>query len=130
MSKRFYIFTVLPFGLSTAPMLFTKLLRPLVSYCHERGINICVFLDDGAGAEKYQHKAIRHSEFVRDTLERSGFVYNTEKSIWDPVKVMTWLGVQANFLENHFKITDKRINYIKEDIEDFVNALNFGKENC
>jgi len=30
--KRYFIFTVLPFGLSSEPMIFTKLLRPLLSY--------------------------------------------------------------------------------------------------
>ena len=30
--RAYYVFTVLPFGLSTACYMFTKLLRPLVSY--------------------------------------------------------------------------------------------------
>lgn len=29
---RFYVFTVLPFGLSVAPYIFTKILRPLVGW--------------------------------------------------------------------------------------------------
>ena len=29
---RFYKFTVLPFGISTGPYLFTKVLRPLIRY--------------------------------------------------------------------------------------------------
>ena len=36
-NKKYYVFTVLPFGLATAPMLFTKLLRPLTSFWHDRG---------------------------------------------------------------------------------------------
>ena len=45
-----YLFTVLPFGLSTACYIFTKLLRPLVKYWRGQGIRIVVYLDDGIGA--------------------------------------------------------------------------------
>ena len=44
---RFYVFTVLPFGLSVAPYIFTKILRPLVGWWRANGIYIAVFLDDG-----------------------------------------------------------------------------------
>jgi len=45
----FYVFTVLPFGLSPAPAVFTKVLRPLVAAWHKDGIKIAVYLDDGFG---------------------------------------------------------------------------------
>lgn len=44
---RCFCFKVLPFGLSTAPYIFTKLFRSLVSYWRQQGIHIVVFLDDG-----------------------------------------------------------------------------------
>lgn len=115
--RKYYVFTVLPFGLSTAPMLFTKLLRPLVSLWHQKGINICVFLDDGAGTERYLSKAIRNATYVKKTLEQSGFVANTEKSIWNPTSSMIWLGIHVDFCKNVFTITKKRITYLREDIE-------------
>ncbi len=43
----FYVFTCLPFGLSTAPYVFTKLLRPLVAHWRAQGIPIVVYIDDG-----------------------------------------------------------------------------------
>lgn len=49
--ESFYVFTVLTFGLSSAPGVFTKLLRPLVSVWHKDSINISVYTDDGAGIE-------------------------------------------------------------------------------
>jgi len=107
--KCYFIFTVLPFGLSPAPMIFTKLLRPLVSYWHTHSINICVFLDDGGGTERSLYKAVCNAKFVKKTLELSGFVVNVEKSIWFPQKRMTWLGVIVDFINNSYYITDKRI---------------------
>ena len=46
---RFYKFTVLPFGISTGPYIFTKVLRPLIRYWRLQAIRIVVYLDDGLG---------------------------------------------------------------------------------
>ena len=42
--------TVLPFGLSSAPFIFTKLLKPLETHWRSQGIPIAIFFDDGVGA--------------------------------------------------------------------------------
>ena len=44
---RFFEFTVLPFGLSTAGYIFTKILRCLVKHWRELGFKIILYLDDG-----------------------------------------------------------------------------------
>ena len=46
-SSRYFVFAVLPFGLSTAPYIFTKCVRPLEKYWRFQGVKIAVFLDDG-----------------------------------------------------------------------------------
>ena len=43
----FFTFTVLPFGLSCAPFLFTKLFRPLVQSWRCKGILCALYIDDG-----------------------------------------------------------------------------------
>ena len=43
----FYVFTALPFGLSPAPYIFTKVLKPLEKYWRIQGLCIAIFLDDG-----------------------------------------------------------------------------------
>ena len=42
-----YVFTVLPFGLSSAPYVFTKVLKPLEKYWRIQGLCIAIFWDDG-----------------------------------------------------------------------------------
>ena len=41
------VFTVLPFGLSLACYIFTKILRPVVHYWRAKGLRALVYLDDG-----------------------------------------------------------------------------------
>jgi len=47
---RYFQFTVLPFGLSSALYIFTKLLKPLETHWRAQGIPIAIFFDDGVGA--------------------------------------------------------------------------------
>lgn len=90
---RYFCFAVLPFGLSSAPYIFTKLLRPLVKYWRFNGVHIVVYLDDGCGTAKDRSIALTHSEFVRDTLRSAGLIVNSTKSNWEPVQRLVWLGI-------------------------------------
>ena len=44
---KYFVFNILPFGLSSAPYIFTKLVRSLVNYWRGLGSRVLTFLDDG-----------------------------------------------------------------------------------
>ena len=83
-NPQFYVFAVLPFGLSTACYIFTKVLRPLIRYWRGRGLKAVIYLDDGIVAVKGKDAAIEESRHVKHDLKSAGFVIHIEKSIWDP----------------------------------------------
>ena len=66
---KYYVFTVLPFGLATC-YVFTKVLRPLVRYWQGQGIKCALYLDDGIGLAANEVLARQYSEVVRCSLER------------------------------------------------------------
>ena len=41
-----YMFKCLPFGLSAAPRVFTKLLKPVVGFLRQNGCHLIIYLDD------------------------------------------------------------------------------------
>ena len=69
-----YVFTVLPFGFSTACYIFTKVVHPLVRYWRARGLRILVYLDDGLCAVSGEQSAKEASQLVQHTLSEAGFV--------------------------------------------------------
>ena len=77
----FFQFSVLPFGLSSAPYLFTKLLKPLVKKCRCEAKSIVVYLDDRLGAAADKNKAKIGSLQVHADLLKSGFLPNEAKCI-------------------------------------------------
>ena len=78
---KFFVFTVLPFDLSTAPFIFTKVVRPLVKYWRFNSIKIACFLDDGLGIDSTFEKVLEKSTFVSNSLTRAGFIFSSDKSV-------------------------------------------------
>jgi len=117
----FYVFTVLPFGLSPAPAVFTKVLRPLVAAWHKDGIKIAVYLDDGFGFGSSYEKTL-HSRKTENLLKLAGLVVNREKSEWDPSRCLSWLGVNVNLTNNTYQITEQRISSLLKSINFILNS--------
>ena len=119
---KYFQFAVLPFGLSSAPYLFTKLLRPILTSWRSNGIPMAIFLDDGLGGGFNAIKAKINSLAVRADLTRYSFLINEEKSLWEPVQVITWLGTVFDTNQGLISVTDRRISKLKNSINLIGNA--------
>ena len=115
---RYFQFCVLPFWLSSAPYIFTKILKPLQKSWRSQGIPIAIFLDDGLGGGTDFVSAKVNSLVVHSDLLKSGFVPNEEKSLWEPVQIITWLGVILNTIDGTIKATDERIQKLNASLVD------------
>ena len=89
----FYVFTVLPFGLSSAPHVFTKILKPLEKHWRHQGICVAVSLDDGWGIEMDSQVYSIVADAVRTDFSKARFVTNENKSVWIPCQRLDWLGI-------------------------------------
>jgi hypothetical protein len=83
--SKYYIFAVLPFGLSRACYICTKVIIPAVKYLRSRGIQIVIYLDDGLVAVVGNVEAVK---VVSNTVQNvnAGFVVYMEKSRYEPSK--------------------------------------------
>ena len=117
-SPRFYVFTVLPFGLSTSCYVFTKLLRPLIKHWRGRGLKAIIYLDDGIVAVKGKDQAVEESRQVKWDLESAGFILNIEKSVWELHNRLEWLGFQIDLCEGEFKVLPGKLNRLKVQLRD------------
>ncbi len=101
-------YTTLPFGLSTAPWIQTKIMRPLVARWHAAGLHIFVFIDDGLGACKEEDEAVEFSDLVQTDLKRAGIIEQPKKSVWKPRKVITWLGFEIDLARKLLIIPEQK----------------------
>ena len=80
-----YQFRVLPFGLSSAPRVFTKILAPVVSLIRQRGVRFHPYLDDCLIVAKDPKSLRSLVQIAVSTLTLAGFTVNWQKSFPDPL---------------------------------------------
>ena len=109
---RFFEFTVLPFGLSTAGYIFTKVLRCMVKHWRELGIKIILYLDDGLIIGSDRLKCLKATKIVRRDLKKAGLIAQESKSNWEPAQQSEWLGVALDTSRFILYIPQHKINNI------------------
>ena len=115
---RYFQFTVLPFGLSSAPFIFTKLLIPLETHWRSQGIPRAIFFDDGVGAGSSLEVAKINSSLVRSDLSQCGFEINHEKSNWEPMNKFSWIGYNIDTHTGFIFASDARIEKLCSDLNE------------
>lgn len=71
-TTRYYTFSSIPFGLTTAVYIFSNVFRVLVQYCRYVGHQVVMFLDDGLGGHKDRDKAVESSDYINHSLDVFG----------------------------------------------------------
>ncbi|CAP30763.2 Protein CBG11637 [Caenorhabditis briggsae] len=105
----YFSFRGLPFGLSTAPWLFTKIFKVLVLKWRAEGIKIFLYLDDGLIVGKTEREVARAVRKVREDLNSAGVCVAEEKSFWVPDAKFTWLGYECDLVAREVRGTEKRM---------------------
>ena len=116
-AMKFYEFKVLPFGLTSAPYVFTKVMRQLVKFWRGCGLLALMYLDDGIGGNLSRESAKNISVQVRKDLVSAGFTSNDEKSNWEPVQNLVFLGTVLDFETGLISIPEERILKLKSSID-------------
>lgn len=112
---KIFEFNVLPFGLSTAPYVFTKLLKPVMSLLRSLGFMSTIYLDDICCIAPTYEECINNITQSRALLESLGFIVNEEKSCFTPDHRCTYLGFIIDTENFHVCLTDeKRQNILTE----------------
>ena len=110
---KYYVITVLVYGLATAPLVFTKVVKVLMGYWRGRGIRIFSFIDDFFGVASTYHQTAIISAKVKMDLELSWFVANVKKSQWHPSQEGMHLGFVVDLKNGIFTLPKSRVEKLK-----------------
>jgi len=118
----FYQLTFLPFGLSSAPWAFTKVLKPVISFLRERGIRLVAYLDDILIINSSRLGLVKDIELVRSTLERLGFVISEEKSVTSPTQILEYLGLMVDSILMSFSLPSRKVDRVLSQCRSLLSA--------
>ncbi|XP_040200959.1 uncharacterized protein LOC120932552 [Rana temporaria] len=113
---RIWQFTCLPFGLSSAPWCFTKLLKPVVAALRSRGVRLIIYLDDLLILTHSKTMAYRHMNWTIDLLQTLGFIINREKSVLVPAQEMEFLGFSIDTHLAILRLPSAKLALIRKEI--------------
>ena len=93
---KLYQYTCLPNGLSSAPRLFTKLMKPVYATLREQGHTNLGYIDDSLLLGDTVTECASSVRATKDLVEHVGFTPHLEKSIFAPTQIIVFLGFTLN----------------------------------
>ena len=116
--KNLYEFQCLPFGLSSAPRTFTKVMRLVMGLLRSRGIRCIIFIDDVLLISNSKQVLGEVTQETLLLLQHLGFRINWEKSVLKPCQRITYLGFIVDSLSMTIVLPDEKLQNIRRDCSD------------
>ena len=111
----------LPFGLAPAPLVFTKLLRPVVAFLRQRGVRLVVYLDDFLLMAETQKLLRQQVEMTSSLLTSLGFLLNVKKCSLDPSTRLEFLGFVVDSTTLSLYVPLEKNKKIKKECRHILN---------
>ncbi|CAI7870568.1 unnamed protein product [Closterium sp. NIES-53] len=122
--KRTYAFRSLPFGLATAPFVFTQLIKQLARRWQEQGIRVIPYVDDILFICHSKAHAQAICQRVILDLKEASIVINAKKSQLSPSQRLRFLGVELETDTGRFSIGLDRRASLHSTIQNLLSARN------
>ena len=106
-----YCFTCLPFGLSSAPRIFT-----IVKHWREKfGIWVLPYIDDLTGASRSSALGAMHGKFMVTHLQNLGWIIQNKKVVGvpTPLREVESLGVRIDFPAQMYRPCEAKVQSVK-----------------
>ena len=107
-------FQTLPFGLSSAPYVFTKLLKPAVATLHRLGMRLVLYLDDMLILAQTREMTRECLATALELLLSLGFIINLKKSVLNPTQKIEFLGFQIDSQRMTISLPQQKIKSLKQ----------------
>lgn len=120
----FYEFTVLPFGLCSAPYIFTKILQPVITHLRSQGFKSVRYLDDIYLLGDTEENCLRNIDSTIECLEKLGFVINYAKSSLKPKTSCTFLGFVIDSESMTLQLPERKRKSILLNLEKLLTCKN------
>ena len=114
-------FVCVPFGLTSAPRIFTKITKPILAYLRARGTRMTMYLDDTLIMASSREECVTQVHSTLRLFEDLGFVVNREKSVIRPVQTITYLGFVISSTDMQVSLGPKKYLKIITRVQDLMN---------
>lgn len=118
----FYQFNAMPFGLTSAPRIFTKILKPVFSDFRANGHEGFTYLDDSFVIGRSKDQCYRSLHALAQALTDLGFRVHVEKSVFEPSQEIVFLGYIWNSASLTVRPTPQKVEKLVNKISDLISG--------
>ena len=111
-----YQFRALPFGLSTAPMEFTAVVKEVKLMAQSQGIRIHQYLDDCLIRAPTEDSCHQGTQSLLALCQELGWMVNMQKSELEPQQVFDFVGYQYDLLNGLVRPTQNRWEALQQKV--------------
>ena len=112
---KIYEFLVMPFGLTSAPFIFTKITKPIMAYLHASGLCCNIYIDDSIGLIKKNvnsNFALVQRDSMVNIFRELGFTINLQKSSLELSHRKVYLGFLIDSLAMKVFLTQEKLDMV------------------
>ena len=109
-----YQFQCLPFGLTSAPRVFSKVMKPVVGALRHMGIRLVIYLDDILFLHQSKAELVQLTPLICQLFEVLGLVVNQKKSVLTPDQMMEFLGFQVDIVTLQLIFPAEKLRKLKQ----------------
>ena len=114
--------------MTSAPWIFTKATKPVVTILRTLGMRIIIYIDDILVMAASKELAHEHTECLIFLLENLGFTINRQKSLTDPTQEIDFLGLVADSILMELKLLGSKIKNIRSDAKALLQSQPTARE--
>lgn len=111
-NSKLFEFNCLPYGLTSAPFVFTKLLKPLLALLRGQGHTLVAYLDDILCIGKSYESCKNTVNILIRYIQLLGLVINFDKSNLEPLQTCRFLGLEINTNLMRLQLPHEKISKI------------------
>ena len=108
-----YQFRALPFGIATAPLEFTRVVKEVKFIALSQGVRIHQYLDDWLVRSKDPESCARDVQKLLNLIEKLGWIVNLKKSELKPTQDLEFLGYRFNLPEGLVYPNQKKLDKLR-----------------
>ena len=116
-------FKALPFGLSTAPIEFTEIVKEAKLMALHRGIMIHQYLDNWLVRGRSHQVCLQHTRELVEICRKLGWLVNLKKSELDPKQVFDFVGYQFDLKCGRVRPTLDQRQTLQEKVLELLSRL-------
>jgi len=125
---RLWEFQCMPFGLNIAPLIFTKMTRPMLNHLRfDHLFRTAMYLDDlwhGNGSYEVTYKSTR---IILHFLRHLGWVVREEKCVLTPTQKLLFLGFIIDSISMMLFLSDDRVSNVRSKLKNVLHRHFSGK---